>query len=143
MSISEPNYRSKSCPICSEVFNIKPTTRRRVINTKLRRHLKGIHNDYYRKVHRWDIILVFYVVWGGVAMGWLFFGVCDRYGNDCGPPIIREGVYSPLLPIAIGIYFLPIFAAIVRRSLLQEKFRRDWQPTHGQASMGTVPTTPV
>ena len=148
MSIRDSNTRSKSCPICSEVFAIRPGTHRRVLNTKVRRHVKAEHHDYYVQVHRWDRRAVFYFIFGLAAITYSFLGVCGRYGNDCGPPIIREGIYSPFFPVAMAIFIAPVVAVIVRRLIVQEKVRSDWQATHGQASMGnrrysqTVPATP-
>jgi hypothetical protein len=149
MSIREHNTRSKSCPICSEVFAIRSGTRRRVLNTKVRRHVKAEHHDYYVQVHRWDRRAIFYSIFGWIPMQYSFLGVCQRYSSDtCGPPIIREGINSLFFPVALAIFIAPVVAVIVRRLMVQEKFRSDWQATHGHTSMGnerysqTVPVAP-
>ena len=136
MSIGERKNRTKLCPICGEVFVIRPGTRRRVLNTKVRRHVKAEHHDYYVQVHRWDRRAVFYFIFGWAAITYSFLGLCGRYGNDCGPPIIREGINSPFFPVALAIFIAPVVAVIVRRLMVQEKFRSDWQATHGHTSMG-------
>jgi hypothetical protein len=135
MSLGKPNTRSKSCPICGEVFVTRLDTRKRVLNTKVRRHLKREHHDYYTKARRWNLSAVVYFIFGGDAMLYLFGGVCSRYGNDCGPPIIREGISSPFFPVALAIFILPFAVLVQWRWRSQEKFRSEWQATHGQTGI--------
>src|SRR5690349_16922520 len=120
MSLSKSNTRSKSCPICGEVFVIRLSTKGRVLNTKVRRHLKREHHDYYKQVRRWNVAAIVYLIFGGDAMIFLFGGVCGRYGNDCGPPIIREGISSLFFPFALALFIAPFVATILWRSNVQE-----------------------
>ncbi len=138
MTIGERKRRTRSCPICGHVFVPKPHSSRRARKTTVSRHVKYTHRDYYKQAHHWDLLVISYFGFGSLAMFWLFWAVCTRYSSlPCGPPIIEAGIYSPIFPVAIAIYILPAVAGIALRCLmLQEKFRRDWQATHGQPSMG-------
>ena len=142
--------RTKTCPICGHVFVPKSGSSRRARRTTVSRHIKVLHRDYYKQGHRWDLLLLSYFGLGSLAMFWLFWAVCSRYSSlPCDPPIIQGGIYSSFFPVAVGIFILPVAAAAyVRLLVLQRKFRRDWQTTHGQTSMGnerrsqTSPGTP-
>jgi hypothetical protein len=144
----EQETRSKSCPICGEVFAIRPGTRRRVLNTKVRRHVNVAHHYYHREATRWNGWTQIHVYLGALALFYLFVGVCGRYG-DCGPPIIRASIYSPFFPVTLGIFIAPIIARIVLRRIVREEFRNEWQAAHGLTSTTddghtqTVPVTPT
>ncbi len=151
MSVGGRKTRTRSCPICGHVFVPKPNSSRGARKSTVTRHVKSVHRDYYKEAHRWDLLLISYFGFGSLAMFWLFWAVCTRYSSlPCDPPIVQAGIYSPIFPIAVAIFILPAVAAMaLRRLMLQEKFRRDWQATHGQTSMDnergsqTGPATPA
>ncbi len=145
MSVGGRKTRTRSCPICDHVFVPKPHSSRRARKTTVSRHVKYTHRDYYKQVHRWGLLVISYFGFGSLAMFWLFWAVCTRYSSiPCDPPIIQAGIYSPIFPVAIAIFIIPAVAAIALRSLmLQEKFRRDWQATQVQTSMGNEGSSPA
>ncbi len=150
MSLGGRKTRTRSCPICGHVFVPKPNSSRRARKTTVSRHVKYAHRDYYKQVHRWDLLVISYFGLGGLAMFWLFWAVCTRYSSlPCGPPIVQAGIYSPIFPIAVAIFILPAIAAMaLRRLMLQKKVQENWQTTRGQTSMANEgyspagPTTP-
>ncbi|TMI20603.1 hypothetical protein E6H31_08725 [Candidatus Bathyarchaeota archaeon] len=130
--------RSKSCPICGKVFVAEPGSRRLVLNTTVSRHIKIAHHDYHRQVSRWDRRTEFYFYLGALALLYLFGGLCSRYSDHCGPPIIRSGIYSPFFPLVFGIFIVPIVGTISRRRVVRGRFRNEWQATHRVMSLGIV-----